>query len=657
MSANSQRQHQCRRAAFVVVLAGTAALSLQALLTQHPWYGCDDGGVIFDDAQQISVVEETKIEEDHFHDDRIPTSNMAERYRKLDDEILAIPDDNMLSSISEDGKASELSPAKTITTTTVNTPLSHAQLIDATQPLPLYTISDAVSSSKMYERCFALFVYDPDDDAFYGFHSKRHYWVSGCHKLLGSIKNLAFLLRKNFPERFQGNESEELVIPVSSGDYPGVRISCIDGSDDSCSHQYKYAPILHFGSVFRHPLMFPSIIAMPMPSSHHLLCFKTWTTSNTVCEQLRAVGEIGNEIGLEWGDLIPQVVWRGTDFSFLARVPPILIKPQFQERLINWSQHLTMEDKTTKKTGGQPASDAATKKRRHNYVRKLAAETKTTHVNKQIRARFTKATAVESLMEQYAHLLPRWKAALLTADAEVKASSQPTATDDAQPWADMRFSNYIHSGHKANARGAKDYREWESIGLDITGDHKSLEALARYKYHVDLGGGGGTTWSGTIEKLAMPGLLFHHFTPTKDYVHDWMTPWVHYVPVSSDLLDLKEKFDWAESHPIQAKKIADEGTKLMRFLTSPEGYAQMYQKNIVEPLRRVIEAYQPVSIVYRQTHWRTWREVLQEIEGDDVWFSLIKCSGISVRSCEIGEIPDNKYTKGASRQYMAGHGK
>ena len=96
----------------------------------------------------------------------------------------------------------------------------------------------------------------------------------------------------------------------------------------------------------------------------------------------------------------------------------------------------------TKKTGGQPASDAATKKRRLDYVRELAAKVKTTHVHKQILAKFTKAAAVESLMEQYANLLPRWKAALLTADAEVKASSQPTATDDTLPWADMRFSNY-----------------------------------------------------------------------------------------------------------------------------------------------------------------------------------------------------------------------
>lgn len=33
------------------------------------------------------------------------------------------------------------------------------------------------------------------------------------------------------------------------------------------------------------------------------------------------------------------------------------------------------------------------------------------------------------------------------------------------------------------------------------GDRMSRPELAKYKYHIDLGGGGGTTWTGTIEKL------------------------------------------------------------------------------------------------------------------------------------------------------------
>ena len=47
-------------------------------------------------------------------------------------------------------------------------------------------------------------------------------------------------------------------------------------------------------------------------------------------------------------------------------------------------------------------------------------------------------------------------------------------------------------------------------------DRLSARQLAAYRYQLDLGGAGGTTWTGTLEKLAMPGMLFHHETPAMD---------------------------------------------------------------------------------------------------------------------------------------------
>jgi hypothetical protein len=37
-----------------------------------------------------------------------------------------------------------------------------------------------------------------------------------------------------------------------------------------------------------------------------------------------------------------------------------------------------------------------------------------------------------------------------------------------------------------------------------TMDRMDVSDLADYKYHIDLGGGGGTSWSGMPAKLAMP---------------------------------------------------------------------------------------------------------------------------------------------------------
>ena len=64
--------------------------------------------------------------------------------------------------------------------------------------------------------------------------------------------------------------------------------------------------------------------------------------------------------------------------------------------------------------------------------------------------------------------------------------------------------------------------------------------------------------------MALPGLLFHHETLTKDDYHDRMVPWTHYVPIRMDLANLKDKFDWAEAHPERAQEISRAATKLAR---------------------------------------------------------------------------------------------
>jgi len=701
-NSNSQRRHQRRRTALLIVLAGTAAFSLQNLLTSrnhNTWETVDDVGVVAnvggsdsagDNIQQLSLTstyeEEMDMEMEEQQQEflhRILTPIVEEAFGKEDDEILAIPSDEDI--MLRNNNSNENIEAPVVVEPASNDAQSvtpYAKRIDANESLPPYTIVDAIESSKMYDHNFALLVYDPEDDVFYGMYSKRHYWMPSCKKLLNSIKYLAYFLRKIFPARFRGKSSDELIIPISSGDYPGVQNICIDYfrrhrlsahykkvAQRLCSHQSTIAPILHFGSVFRHDSMFPNMVAMPMPVPHHLYCFEMWATHGVVCKELREKGEskraelvFGDGLGLKWEDLIPQVVWRGTDFCFLAKIHPELEKARFKEKLINWPWTQTKRDKRRKKIGGLTATDAALLKQKLDRVRKRAPhKTKALDYKGQILTRFAKAAAVESLKEHgtYANLLPRWKAAVLTAEAEVDyANQQDQNQPDALPWADMKFSTYINGGHKKGARGADEYKDLEDIGLDVTGRYKSHEALAHYRYQIDLGGGGGTTWTGTIEKLAMPGLLFHHLTPTKDYIYDWMEPWVHYVPVSLDLLDLKGKFDWAESHPVEAKKIADEGTKLMRYLTSPEGYEQMYQRDIVAPLRQVIEAYQPISIDQSQTSWRTWREAMGNIEGDDVLLSVIQCSGSSPHSCGGSgvvaggsKVLEKKYTRKASRQY------
>ena len=110
----------------------------------------------------------------------------------------------------------------------------------------------------------------------------------------------------------------------------------------------------------------------------------------------------------------------------------------------------------------------------------------------------------------------------------------------------------------------------------------------------------------------MPGLLFCHITPTKDYIHDRIKPWIHFIPVRADLTDLKEKYDWAEAHPEYAKLISEQATKLMRRLGTVEGFGEMFQESVVDPTRSALEAYTPVSVTHPG---KMWRQVLKNAQN------------------------------------------
>ena len=230
-----------------------------------------------------------------------------------------------------------------------------------------------------------------------------------------------------------------------------------------------------------------------------------------------------------------------------------------------------------------------------------------------------KRSAVEALRENYNELMPRWKGVVLTAEAELEALEKDNGADDGNarslPWADMKFDSHVNQFKKLVS----------DADIPAIGRHMSHADMAQYKYQIDIGGGGGTTWSGTVQKLAVPGLLFHHLTPTKDYVHDRMVPWVHYVPVRSDLSDLREKYDWAEAHPKAAEMIALRGTELMRHIGTVEGFGEMFQEDFADPLRRVVEAYQPVSATHPSE--TSWRDVIKNADDLPGIYVHEKCSG------------------------------
>ena len=86
---------------------------------------------------------------------------------------------------------------------------------------------------------------------------------------------------------------------------------------------------------------------------------------------------------------------------------------------------------------------------------------------------------------------PRWRGAIMSA----------RAAGDATPWIDTKFVGGVNT---------EVHEMLSQRGVAITGDRMDADVMSNYKYQIDYGGGGGTTWEGTLTKLLMPGVLFHH---------------------------------------------------------------------------------------------------------------------------------------------------
>ena len=323
---------------------------------------------------------------------------------------------------------------------------------------------------------------------------------------------------------------------------------------------------------------------MPM-SSGHLECFQNWIINGRQsCSMFSPTPE---RYTLPWEELKNEIIWRGTDFRYL-QIQNDLSRPS------EWNLNALLN---TNNSGEVDKKEALIKKLRENYH----------------------------------FLVPRWKGVLLTAESEVEAARSGS---DTLPKVNIKFTHVAEGGRHA-ARGAKEYKIWEEVDFPVVGEYLNGLQLAKYKYHIDLGGGGGTTWSGTVNKLGMPGksllfmycsyycfaqiliilvapgLLFHHMTPTKDYIHDHIKPWVHYVPVRSDLDDLMEKLEWAESHPQEAQQISENATELMRKLSSSENFEPLFQQYLLKPLHEVIESYTPMNLRDEEA----WTEQFDQLGG------------------------------------------
>jgi len=432
-------------------------------------------------------------------------------------------------------------------------------LVTTSTSVKPYNFESAILSAQAFRQDFYFFVYDAASDTFFVLHIDGPCRF-GCKRLQQVAPTLVVALRKNFPGRFWGQQ--DLVIMISVEDLPRIKRKCLLAENNYCDSTL-FAPILQFGSVFVNTTYLPSMIAMPMPVRPHLPCFNDWQLSDFgnmrgTCPELQPQEYGATNNPDYWENLIPQIIWRGSDFNFIPLLFTGMRRPEY---ILDIPQHELGPD------GRQFANEYEKKRWAIDSLSAIGDE----------------------------KLMPRWKGVLMTSDAELEASIENNqvvgGNNSTIPWVNIKFTNINDGGVKRNVGELEEYQKLQSLGISCIGESMSIEDQANYKYHIDIGGGGGTTWTGTIQKLALPGVLFHHVTPTKDWFHDLLVPWEHYIPINTDLSDLREKYEWAESHQDEARRISESGTSFVRWMASVEGFGQLYEAYLVAPLRNAINAY------------------------------------------------------------------
>jgi Glycosyl transferase family 90 len=110
------------------------------------------------------------------------------------------------------------------------------------------------------------------------------------------------------------------------------------------------------------------------------------------------------------------------------------------------------------------------------------------------------------------------------------------------------------------------------------------ELASKYKYHLDVGGVSGTSWEGLRWKMCSGNLVFHIESGAMDWWHNDIEAGVHYLEVLEDLSNLKEQYDWAESHPVESFEIAQRGQQACL-----HSYRQVYAKQVVQNIIHSLE--------------------------------------------------------------------
>ncbi len=121
------------------------------------------------------------------------------------------------------------------------------------------------------------------------------------------------------------------------------------------------------------------------------------------------------------------------------------------------------------------------------------------------------------------------------------------------------YRRYDQEGRKTQRELLIEWSMQNHQISDAQASHNtSKQEQLGYKYLLDIDGEV-NAWSGLFWKLYSNSVVFKVKSHFEQWYYNRLKPWEHYIPVSGDLSDLQEKFEWAVAHDNECEQIASAG--------------------------------------------------------------------------------------------------
>lgn len=127
-------------------------------------------------------------------------------------------------------------------------------------------------------------------------------------------------------------------------------------------------------------------------------------------------------------------------------------------------------------------------------------------------------------------------------------------------------------------------------------------SLPKYKYVICVSAVL-SAWRLT-ELLTSKSVLLLQEDSSREVIYEWLTPWEHFVPISTGLSDLVEKIQWLEEHQQEAEAIAQRGFAFFQHrVRRQDTYCYIWQA--LDALARATEATTlPAPDVLEKQKWK-----------------------------------------------------